>query len=462
MEDRKYFFRNNNYTIIEMIERLDVDDLANDVIEEDLKSKSDIKKRFFEIYSTEPEIKDRLKNIFDLRGRKGDKGNIRLYDFCEFKNKYLDSEGENIILSLKGKILNDEPLLGSFLSYGMGYIEDVKLSSESSQDKYIDIKFCFKYEKIVQEGEQLGKYFSEQRIETRYYRNEKILAVTDGLASELNIVCSIILTIPYYINIKKGNEATYAQPIIKPIKLNSSQLESVKKFLGGNLKSTVLRVDNDRGTLIRIEGRDKDFEQYSTVLKENEGKGEKQEVQFYWKMPTGLTNKITIKGCCQIVSTGNLLESDLKSIIDTIQNVSKKEVLLVPLIKVVKNYCEKTIRKALAKRAYTNKFQLIMGEIKEIINKIIMINSLDFTYTDLYCEICINILIQSIKNNMMVQESINYERRNYDLFNAIKIYLEMDDISNSSYKQSIDVLNQCIKVAGENEQKLMKMFEEII
>lgn len=461
MSEKQYFFRNNKYSNMEMMRRIPIEMLANDVIGENGLSQNKAIKLFLERYKDFPELVTKLKQVFETNGRKGDFANILIFDYAKFRYDFLAKDGIDIIKELKGKEINQLPLLAPFIEHDKAYFEDIKIIT----NEYIDYKFRFEYEQIKEVDGQLSKELIYSFVECRHYLKEKVIAVYDSSAYEVKAVCCILYTIPYYINTSMGNELLYREPDYKQILLNSSQLESVKVLLGGRLKYTILDMISDKGVRVKIEGNDKDFETNSSTLKQNIKNGDKKEVQFYWDDEEFRTNKITIKIDCQIISTNFLSEKALKKIIDTIILVDSKREFLIPISSIIEKYCSHSFRKALAKRNVSYKIIEIINEMREIINKISTLTSFEFEPSELYIVICLNIIIQSLlckKESHCTIQNINIIE--YGLYNVISVYLKHNNnviVTASEMNNSIGILLNCIKMAGKEESKLLDAYYSI-
>jgi hypothetical protein len=461
MSEKQYFFRNNEYSNMEMIRRIPIDMLANDVIGENGLSQNKAMKLFLERYKDFPELITKLKQVFETNGRKGDFANILIFDFAKFRYDFLAEDGIDIINNLRGKEINQLPLLASFIEHDKAYFEDIKIIT----NEYIDYKFRFEYEQIKEVDGQLSKELIYSFVECRHYIKEKVIAVYDSTAYEVKAVCCILYTIPYYINTTRGNELLYGEPDYKQILLNSSQLESVKVLLGGRLKYTILDMISDKGVRVKIEGNDKDFETNSSTLKQNIKNGDKKEVQFFWNDEELRSNKITIKSDCQIISTNYLTEQALKKIIDTIILVDSKREFLIPISSIIEKYCSHSFRKALAKRSVSSKIVEIMDEMREILNKIFTVTTLQFEPSDLYITICLNIMIQSLLCKKVSDCTIqNINIVDTELYKVISVYLKLNNnviVTASEVNNSIGVLLSCIKKAGIEESKLLDAYYSI-
>ena len=459
-EKKIYFFRGNNYTYIEMLKRIPKEVLSDEVIQKKGLSQKKAIDVFMEGYTDNPDLVSRLNNAFQLKGRKGDFVNIKLYNFNNFRYDLLGEDSIDIINNLKGKKLNDEVFLGSFLEEKVCFMEDIHINYENDEYQIIDYQFKFQYETIVENNGEMKKEIKDSFVEARHYINERILAVSDSSSFETKAVCNMIYSIPFYVNTKLNKPDLYSIPDYKQIQLNSSQLESIKILLGGNLKSTVLNMKGDRGVIIKIEGQDKDFEKNSITLKQNINKGDKKEVQFYWEDEKNTNNKITIKSECQVISSNLLSEQALKCILDNILLVDNKKELLIPLGTIIDKYCSK-FRRALRKSSYISKTKKIMEEVIDIINKIKFINNIEGGITELYCVISINIIIQSLLKDKVASEKISIDYSSYELYDVINIFTDKS-FTKDEFGEAINVLSECIKSAGSKEDKLIEVFYSLL
>lgn len=459
-EKKIYFFRGNNYTYIEMLKRIPIDALSDEVIQIDGLSQKKAIDIFMESYTENPDLVSRLNNVFQLRGRKGDVINIKLYNFNNFRYDLLDGNSINIINNLKGKKLNDEVFLGSLLEEKVCFMEDININYENDEYQIIDYQFKFQYETIVENNGEMQKETKDSFVEARHYINKRILAVSDSSSFETKAVCNMIYSIPYYVNTKLNKPDIYNVPDYKQIQLNSSQLESIKILLGGNLKSTVLKMKGDKDVIMKIEGQHKDFEKNSITLKQNIDKGDKKEVQFYWEYEKNINNKITIKSECQVISSKLLSEQALKCILDNILLVDNKKELLIPLGNIIDKYCSK-FRRALRRSSYTLKIKNIMKEVIDIINRIKFINNIEVNITELYCVISINIIIQSLLKEKVSLEKINIDYSSYELYDVINIFTGKS-FTKDEFGEAINVLNECIKSAGSKEDELIEVFYSLL
>lgn len=458
MSEKKYFFRNNQYSIIEMIGRLDLEILAKDVMENKKTSKSRIIEEFLNNYKANSKLFDNLKKSFQMYGEKGDIVNIKLYDFAKYKYDLLNEEILAIIESLKGKELSSIGLLSSFVEKGKCYMEDIKIGMD-----YIDYKFKFEYETIIELEGNMVKELSYNNVEVRHYIKERLIAIIDTLTYEIKASVGMIYVMPYYAENILTGELKYLNPDYNQIKLNSTQLQSIKVLLGGNLRYAVLDMKSEKGVKVKVEGEEKDFEKNSQILKQNIQNGDNREVQFYWQDDEGKGNRITIKSDCQIISTRYLSEQALKKIIDCIIVVDTKQDMLAPINKITEKYCLDTFRKALARRITNSKIEKFTVELKELvtnINKTLKLK--EFVPTNLYCTICLNILIQALKNTKDSPDDPEMsDFLKYELVSLLKWHLKYNysiSVTENELNASLRVLTKCVRIAGEKESKLLDTY----
>lgn len=459
MSQKRYFFRDNNYSIIEMIKRLDIEILLKYVTKDKKNNKSKITELFLN-NKDNLELIESLKKCFQLYGQKGDIANIRIYNFESYKYDLLSKEVLNIIKKLKGKELNNIGLLASFIEKGKCYLEDIKVTEKS-----IDYKFKFEYETIIESEGEMVKQISYNIVESRHYIKEKLVGIVDNLNYEIKATLGMIHSIPYYAKymLSEDNVFEYQKPDYKQIELNSIQLQSIKGLLGGRLKYTVLDMKSERGVKVKVEGEEKDFENNSQILKQSVKNGDNREVQFYWKDSADRENRITIKSNCQIISTRYLTQQALKQIIDCIILVNSKQSLLIPIKKITEKYCAATCRKALVRRSINTKAEGFIEELKKIIKNIVKnINLEEFVPTNLYCTICLNIIIQALISKVISSDDPKIvDFVEYDLSNLVKWYMEYEHktlITDDELYKSLMVLTKCIKIAGQSENKLLDAY----
>ena len=204
---------------------------------------------FFKEYKREISREDALfLNLFLLKNR---------------KRETLIEREKQCIYNLKGKIINDLPIIGSFCK-NKCILEDVKFFAD-----YTDYRFKFDKEAIKLTGERPIKIISTLFIEGRYYFKKGVTAILANGEEEERTVLSIIYTIEDYVKLKlsSGLEFTYASPKYKELTMDKAQMEVINRFLKYKLRASELDGNEDNVRSIKLDGFTTRIQDDSSLLK---------------------------------------------------------------------------------------------------------------------------------------------------------------------------------------------------
>lgn len=461
MEKRTYFFRNDNYNLFEMLKRIPKEnfiDLINTYSGENFDTKETAFEWFFQEYDKEDQIKI-ITPCFNMYGKKGDIIYTQLYILKNINLNLEDERTKKIICELKGKLLNEVPVIGSFLKTTC-FLDDINIKTDNT---IIDLKFKFEnafYKEV--EGNAVKEY-RDNYLELRYYTQYNIVAALDNNKTEQKTAINLLYPLIGYIKIGLGEtNPTYSNPDFKEIELNHSQLLFLKILMNAKLQSGGFDVDGEKGVKVRVSGSSIDFENESVFFNDTRKKGKYNQVNLYWYDSDGSNYIISIKKNGEISSTNYATEYTLNRIIEIIYKLNSYKDFLIPFEDIIIQYC-KILNPAAISSAITRKGIKIIDNLNKIIMDIAESNNKTVTVTNIYLTIFLNIILKVSQRQYRTENLNTISIENYnELYDFLKVYLnniygiELDkDLGN----RIISTIDTIIKNTS-SDKELIEYYEQ--
>lgn len=393
MYNKTYFFRDNYYTLYEMIERIPKENFINLVelhCSVKAESKDEAKKIFIDRYNDE-ECYNLALPCFEQFGQKGDKLNICLYDFKSHDFAFDLNQFNKIIRPLVGKPLNEIPMIGSFCNSPC-ILEEYRMISNYQ----IDFKFNFEVSLIKEDNGIPISVIENINIECRYYIDKKVIAVVDNRQRETKSALNIIYVLPYFIKmnvLSEGNTIEYANPEFDSLQINSTQLQLLKLIFNGKLRSTEIAVSGEAGVKFKMTGDSENFESESKFYNENTDRGLCTAISFF-TLTSGFNNVITIKSSGSVMSSNYIDENILNKTVSLIYKVDLCKDYLFTVDEIIINkYCN-MVRLGMPTRIKHKNKTMIVQELTTLIDEIITKYKLSISLSNVYFTIILNIIIK--------------------------------------------------------------------
>lgn len=373
-------------------------------------------------------------------------------NFYLFKNRrkkpFIDKE-EQCIYSLKGKIINDLPIIGSFCKEKC-ILEDVKFFTD-----YVDYRFKFEKETIkFTEGRPI-KVISSLIIEGRNYFKKAIAVVLANGEEEEKIVLSIVYTIEDYIKLKlsSGLEFTYTSPRYKELSMDKSQMEVIKGFLKYKLRASELDGDEENVRSIKIDGFTTRIEDDSNLLKSFSPKTKLKIIEFYYKDFEGKKQKVALSENGKLLSSVFLEVEGFEEIIRLIylvQNCIEVKEFLTPVELIIDEYCN-FVHKEMLEAARGRQRNLICDELKDMVGE---------HYSVVYLNTVMNVLIKLCQVKMRTEDVGNVEASTYlYLTEFLQLFLKKKynvNLTEMEIGGCFYILNKLIAKTGGDECRLIE------
>lgn len=410
MENKTFFFRGDKYNALEMIERIPSQEfirymgLYTDTILKTKEAAIDF------LFSCESEKQNKiLTDCFNAYGQKGDILNVRIYSFEKSNLNISDIHNKEILLSLKGKLINELPLLSSFLNCPCT-MQDIKINDGCS----VDFKFSFEIETYKQQDDKPIKVLENIIVECRYYIEQNVVAMVDSRKTEQKSVLDILSVLPAFIDLQdvKKNSISSVNPNYSDIEIYPSQLEFVKSFLNGKLKGIEQEVKGEKGVFFKLDGTSKNFEDESAFLKVVSSQGDYTLMSFYCTEPNGNKIVITVKNDAQIVSTSYVSEDILDVIVRLVIKTDKYKDFLIPIKKTVGEYCN-YLHIGMLTRQKLNHLSDITDDLNTLIEDIFRLYEVNRELTETCLTITFNIIIELSKQTFLIHNNCELKTEDY-------------------------------------------------
>ena len=288
---------------------------------------------------------------------------IQLYYFDNFKYNNLTKEQKECIYSLKNKVLNELPLIGSFCDYKC-IMEDIIIEGET-----IYFKFIFEVEIIKQQDGRPIKYISPLAVESKIFLDKSISAIICKEEIKYGRVLSIINAIRGFVSLKlnPGFQFKYTPPSFKQISLQEDKLTYIKAFFENNL-FIIKRNGFTQFALIKSNESDSDI----ILLNSLSTKGKCKVIEYYFK--SGDFKKILSINCNGSIFSSYPIEEDtLRDIVKLVYilyKIPKIEEFINPIDSIMKEYMS-FIHIDTTLDARVRQTALLIGDVKSIIKEVI-------------------------------------------------------------------------------------------
>jgi len=375
---------------------------------------------------------------------------IRLYYFNNIRYNTLTKQQKDCVYSLKGKVLNDLPLIGGFC-WTKCIIEDVQIDGVM-----VYFKFSFEIEKIKLEANIPFKYISHLRIESINYINKGISAISSKEEIHYEKVLSIINAIPSFVSLKlnSGFQFKYSPQSYKEITFEEEKLEYLKAFFENNLVYT-----KHCFTFIQT---NEILEQEITPLKALKLKGKCKTIQYYFKDPQGKKYlSIDCKG--RILSSYPIEKNTFKEIIYLVYllyKIPQIDKFLNPIDRVMDEYLS-FIHEQVNIDAKIRLTSMIISDLKSIITQVANRDNIGIVYIT----IVLNILILlSTRKRIQTDYCIKVELMEYSsLIDFLKLYTKKKFgqlISDEKLTTIICKMSHLIQLSQLEEDSLILLFRK--
>jgi len=374
---------------------------------------------------------------------------LNLYLFKNRKREPFIEKEKQCIYSLKGKVINDLPIIGSFCR-AKCTLEDMGFFTD-----HVDYRFKFDKEAIkFTEGRPI-KVISSLIIEVRYYFKRGIAVVLANGEEEERTVLSIIYTIEDYIKLKlsSGLEFTYASPRYKELTMDKAQMEVVNGFLKYKLRASELDGNEENTRSIKLDGFTTRIQDDSNLLKSFAPKTKIKIIEFYYKDFEGKKQKVTLSENGKLTSSVYLeIEAfeEIVRLIYLVQNCSEIKEFLTPVELIIDEYCN-FVHKEMLEEARGRLRLLICDELKDM--------ALD-CYSVVYLNTIMNVLIRLCQMKMKSQDIMSIEVSQYlSLTEFLQLYLKKKyniNLTEMEISNCFQILNKLIAKVDRDECRLIE------
>jgi hypothetical protein len=377
---------------------------------------------------------------------------IQLYYFDNLKYKTLTKEQRECVYSLKNKVLNNLPLIGSFCD-SKCIMEDIIIEGE-----LIYFKFIFELEIIKQQEGRPIKYISNLIVESKNFLSKGISAIICRDEIKYEKILSIINAIPSFVSLmlNPGFQFKYTPPSFKEIKLQDDKLIYIKAFFQNNLFKTT----NNETTKFSLVKSD-EFNEETLLLNSIDTKRKCKMIEYYFKSKEG-KKSLSINCNGTIYSSYPIEENTFKDIINLIYilyKIPRIEEFLNPIDNIMKEYLS-FIHPEATVDARARQSALLMGDIKSMIKEIIKGEVTGSVYTT----IVLNILIRlSQREKIETNYCIKVDFMDYwALTDFLKFYLKKKFGAKLEDGKLMDIMceiSHLIQLSQGDEERLILLYK---
>jgi len=374
---------------------------------------------------------------------------LNLYLFKNRRKEPFMEKEKQCIDSLKGKAINDLPIIGSFCR-SKCILEDVKFFIN-----HVDYRFKFEKERIkFTEGRPI-KVISPLIIEARYYFKKGLAVVLANGEEQEKTVLSIIFTIEDYIKLKLsyGLEFTYVSPRIKELTMDKAQLEAINEFLKYKLRASELDGNEENARSIKLDGFTTRIQDDSNLLKSFSPKTKLKIIEFYYKDFHGKKQKVTLSENGKLTSSV-LLEvaafEEIVRLIYLVKNCLEAKEFLTPVELIIDEYCN-FIHKDMLEEARGRQKLLICDELKDMVGN---------GYSVVYLNTLMNVLIGLCQMKVKEEDISNKEVSQYlYLTEFLQLYLKKNykiNLTERDISNYFTILNKLMVNSDRDECRLIE------
>ena len=378
---------------------------------------------------------------------------IQLFYFNNFKYNTLTREQKECVYSLKNKVLNDLPLIGSFCD-SKCIMGDVVIEGE-----VVCFKFIFEVELIKQHEGRPVKYISPLVVESKNFLSKGISAIICNSEIKYEKILSIINAIPSFVNLKlnSGFQFRYNPPSFKQINLQEDKLIYIKAFFENNLFKT-----KDNGITRFALLKSNKFLDESILLNSLSTKGKCKVIEYYFKSNEG-KKSLSINCNGSIFSSYPIEENTFKDIVNLIYilyKIPKIEEFLNPIDRIMEEYLS-FIHSEATIDARVRQTTLLNADVNNLIMEIVK----NETVGSVYITIVLNIIISLSQREKIEKVScIKVDFTDYwTLVDFLKIYSKKKFGVSLEDKKITDILceiSHLIQLSKGDEERLISLYRE--
>jgi len=379
---------------------------------------------------------------------------IQLYYFNNFKYNTLTNEQKEKVYSLKEKVLNDLPLIGSFCE-SKCIMQDIVIEGEM-----VNFKFLFEVEIIKQQEGRPVKYISSLVVESKNFLSKGISAIICKEEIKYEKVLSIINAIPSFVSLKlnPGFQFKYTPPSFKEITIDENKLIYFKTFFENNIFAI-----KDKGVSRFGLVKSNDIFDEVIVLNLSSKKGKCKVIEYYFNSSDG--KKILSVNCNGSIFSSYPIEKntfkDIVNLIYILYKIPKVEEFLTPIDGIMKEYLS-YIHIDTTIDARIRQTKLVTEDIKNIIKEIIK-KQTDYVYITIVLNILIGL---GRKKKIETDYCIKIDFMDYwALVDFLKLYMKKkfgENLEEERIKDIMCEVSHLVQLSEGDEEKLILLCRRYI
>jgi hypothetical protein len=375
----------------------------------------------------------------------------------------LDKTQKQYLFSLKGKKINDLPIVGTYLQ-NKCILEDISI-----EDNTICYWFNLEREIIKIIDNFPKKIVEHHKLECRHFMNKNILVLS--LIENLGIkdISSMLALIPEALRIKVYPDSAirYCKPKISEVSLEHINMEIFKSFL-----FTLIKIDSREDIekeIFNVNNLLVETSLDKPALKLKASIGAKgRQIQFSYKSPKGINEKLVVRSngevqCSTGISTKLIFEiSEIFFLLSKVNNASE---FLISIDGILEEYFQ-YIHKDMAEEAKIRQKRLIFRELIDFFEAFCEENLVDQCLSNTYITIIINIIIYFSRGTNLMDISVSESMELLDYSNLIRFITVYTNKSFQQHKveeKIVEVLSAAgylLKRFGKREDKILNFIDE--
>lgn len=359
---------------------------------------------------------------------------IHLFQSSSTKRmEQLNEKQKNVILSLKGKILNEVPIIGSFCKKRC-FLDEVIFDL-----MYIEYNLCFLKESFIYEEGLPKKVISKESVNCKLYYSKEIMIIVLDDDNLMKSALGIVLNMLNYINLKTVSEFSYTQYRYEEMFINIDELKLIQDILNERLYVRYENINHKRVLMIDMTTYDANDNEKAYDLKTLPIKGKKKAFEFYYFNDERKKVKLIFNVNAIIYSDIMVNKRTIDELISLIYIVLKKKnpkEFLVSINKTMEEYCS-FIHKDMLLEAKVRQKNLIVNELLKLIKSELEINNSNSKVNEIYITIILNILLKLVlsEKNEFIKAPLKNEI-NIEEYENLIIFLKKYTLK--KYSKSID------------------------
>ncbi len=376
---------------------------------------------------------------------------IQLFYFNNLRYNALTKEQKECVYSLKNKVLNHLPLVGSFCD-SKCIMGDVVIEGDM-----ICFKFIFEIEIIKQEEGRPVKYISPLVVESKNYLSKGISAIICTEEIKYKQVLSIISAIPSFVSLKLNatGQFRYTPPSFKEISLEADKLIYIKAFFENHLFKT-----KHNGITKFAILRSSDVLDETTLLNSLSKKGKCKVIEYYFSSSEG-KKSLSINCHGSIYSSYPIEENTFRDIVNLIYilyKVPRVEEFLNPIDSIMREYLS-FIHTEATTDARVRQTVLLTKDIRNMVKEVLKNENAG----NVYITIVLNILIALSKGkDIETDYCTEVDFMDYwVLVDFLKLYLKKKfgiNIQDKIIKDIVCEASHLIKLSRGDEERLISLY----